>query len=161
VTISPECVYLSLGSNMAAEDNLPRAVRLLAVRVEVLAVSRVWETPAVPPSRGRFLNAAAALQTRLGPQALKRDVLRPIEAALGRVRGADKFAPRPIDLDIILHGGRLLEPDLWRYAHLAVPLADLIPGYTHPVSGETLAQAAARLLPAAGFRLRAEVSLQQ
>ncbi len=158
--MSSKRVYLSLGSNVAAERNLPRAIRLLAERVEVLALSRVWETPAVPPSRGRFLNAAAALRTGLGPQALKREVLRPVEAALGRVRGADKFAPRPIDLDIILHGGRLLEPDLWRYAHLAAPLADLIPGYTHPVSGETLAQAAARLRPASGFRLRPEVALE-
>lgn len=45
---------------------------------------------------------------------------------MGRVRSEDKFAPRPIDLDVIaFEDGSHTDPDLARYAHVAVPAADL------------------------------------
>ena len=154
-------VYLSLGSNIAPEENLPRALRLLAERVRVLGVSRVWQTPPYGTQGAPFLNAAALIETALPAERLKREILRPIEAALGRVRGPDKFAPRPIDLDILLYSGCLPDPEVWERPHLAVPLAELLPDYENPRTGEHLAEAARRLLPPAGFFPRPDVVLRR
>lgn len=138
-------VYLSLGSNIAPERNLPLAVEKLGEFGEVLAVSEAWESPPVGTSGANFLNAAVLLRTSQTLKMLKLEMLRPIEEAMGRVRGEDKNAPRPIDLDILIYNGRLLDEELWKHAHLAVPLAALHPSYTHPVSGETLASATRKL----------------
>ncbi len=153
-------VYLSLGSNIAPEKNLPRALRLLAEQVRVLGVSRVWQTPPYGTRGAPFLNAAALIETSLPAERLKGEVLRPIEAALGRARGPDKFAPRPIDLDIILYSGRLLEPEMWQRPHLVIPLAELLPDCENPRTGEHLPEAARRLLPPAGFFPRPDVVLR-
>lgn len=122
-------VHLALGSNILPHRNLPRAVERLSQAVTLLAVSSVYETPPVGGRGRNFLNAVVVAQTALTPLQLKETVLRPIEAALGRVRTADKFAPRPIDLDILAWDGVLLDADALRYAHLAVPLAEILRQY--------------------------------
>ena len=148
----PRLAYLLLGSNIRPEAHLPQALRLLQQRLPVVAVSRVWETPPVGMTGPAFYNAAVGIRTALPPDVLKTEVLRPIEAQLGRVRPADKWAPRPIDLDLVIYGGRVVDPDLWRYAHVAVPLSELLPDLRHPQTGDTLAVWAARL--AQGVPLR-------
>jgi 2-amino-4-hydroxy-6-hydroxymethyldihydropteridine diphosphokinase len=65
---------------------------------------------------------------------LKRALLE-IEARLGRVRQADKYAARTIDLDIAMYGLQVIDlegrhipdPDIARHPHVAVPLADVAP----------------------------------
>ena len=62
------------------------------------------------------------------------------ERALDRTRDpADKFAPRTIDLDLVVHDTTALDPDIVRYLHVARPLADLAPDLVHPVDGRTMA----------------------
>ena len=56
-------------------------------------------------------------------------MLRPIEAELDRRRGPDKFVPRTIDLDVLIFDERELHADIWRYAYLAVPIAEIYPDY--------------------------------
>jgi 7,8-dihydro-6-hydroxymethylpterin-pyrophosphokinase len=93
-------------------------------------------------------------------------VLYEIEQALGRVRSADKSAPRTIDLDITLFDDQVLElgqrhvpdPDLLRHPHIAVPMADLAPQYVHPETGQTLKEIAEGL-PSAGLVPRPDVAL--
>jgi 2-amino-4-hydroxy-6-hydroxymethyldihydropteridine diphosphokinase len=164
-------VIVLLGSNIAPEINLPRAFRLLAERAVISAVSCVYESAPLDaagqmiPDQGVFWNAAARIATGLPPAVLKRDVLRPIEARLGRVRTADRFAPRPIDLDVVLYGGlvlddpRLPDPGILTRAYVALPLADLIPTFTHPITGQTLAAIAAKFAGAPGIAVRTGVSL--
>lgn len=155
-------VLITLGSNIDPRVNLPRAVALLGEAVIVRAVSPVYESAPVAadgslnPAQSSFLNAAVLAETDLPPLPLKMDVLRGIEARLGRVRTADKFAPRPIDLDLALYGdwvvndsaaGLILpDPDILTRAHVALPLADLAPDMVHPLTGQTLAAIAARLV---------------
>lgn len=154
-------VLVVLGANMAPRAHLPEAVLRLAASPDVVlcAVSRVWRTPAVGAPGPDFLNAAVALDTSLGPEALRERVLRPIEAALGRVRGADRNAPRPIDLDIVVHGALvdtalgLPDPAIADQAHLALPLADVAPDWREPRTGRTLRDLAVRLAGAPGVRL--------
>jgi 2-amino-4-hydroxy-6-hydroxymethyldihydropteridine diphosphokinase len=72
-------------------------------------------------------------------------VIRPIEAALGRERSPDHYAPRPIDIDLLLYDEEPLRPDYWEQAFAMVPLAELAPGFTHPLTHEPLAETAQRL----------------
>jgi 2-amino-4-hydroxy-6-hydroxymethyldihydropteridine diphosphokinase len=151
--------YLSLGSNVDKEHNLPAAVQLLAAHGRLRAVSAIYETaPVGNPDDPSFFNAAVVLETELQPAELKRQVLARIEQQLGRQRRADPNAPRTIDVDISLFNDVVIDlgkrhipdPEILRYPHIAVPLADVAPDYRHPETGESLAQIAARVAAAAG-----------
>ncbi len=146
-------VYLCLGSNIDPVENISKAVNLLRERTHLLALSAVWETEALSAS-GRdsaadrwpnFLNLAAFVITPLDPAALKARILKPIEQQLGRVRKADKYAPRTIDLDITLYDQEQLDPEIWQRVYLAVTFAELLPDLKNPETGETLKAAAERL----------------
>lgn len=149
--------YLGLGSNISPETNFPRALNLLRGTVQVVAVSKTWNTPAVGTEGPDFLNAAVAIRTELSQNELKSRVIRKIENDLGRVRTEDKNAPRPIDIDILIFDNELFDPQIWLQVHLAVPLAELIPNYIHPESGETLAQTARRLSLSTPINLQSEI----
>jgi 2-amino-4-hydroxy-6-hydroxymethyldihydropteridine diphosphokinase len=146
--------WLLLGSNIRPEVNLVKAVDMLAGRFPLAAVSSVWQSPPADGSgQPDYLNAAVLLRTALPPEDLIAKVIVPIESALGRERSADKFAPRTIDIDLALYGERagryaggiLPHPDILRYAHFALPLAEISPDTLHPVTGEPLRTIAARL----------------
>ena len=152
-------VLISLGSNIDRDVNLLAALQTMAEEEDmtVVAVSDFLETPAIGSdgnfsSQEPFFNAAAKIETALTAVEL-RSVLRNIESTLGRVRTADKFAARPIDLDIALYsdavldleGSHIPDPDILRFPHVAVPLANVAPGWVHPITGETLDQIAKRL----------------
>lgn len=161
-------VLLTLGSNIEPETNLLAALDALDARLGLADVSPIYEAePVGAPGTPKFLNAAARTATDLPPARLKRDVLRPIEAALGRVRGPDRNAPRTIDIDIALVEGlvlddpdtgmRLPDPDILRHAHVLIPLADVAPDLLHPTEGEPLRVLAARISPPTGLRRRGDL----
>jgi 2-amino-4-hydroxy-6-hydroxymethyldihydropteridine diphosphokinase len=134
-----------LGSNIDPEKHLPEALALLADQLKVVNRSSVWETPPVGGNGPNFLNAVVLVYTPLPPETMREELLRPVEAALGRVRSSDPNAPRTIDLDILVFDGMVLEPEIWSQAHWGVPLAELIPDCLNPETGETVQQAAQRL----------------
>jgi 2-amino-4-hydroxy-6-hydroxymethyldihydropteridine diphosphokinase len=150
---------LLLGSNIRPEQNLPLAIGQLQKSLTILNISRVWETPPVGSAGPNFLNAAILVRTPLDQESLKLDVLTPLEARMGRVRSADKNAPRPIDLDIILFDGQVVDTALWHSNHRAVPIADILPDLRSD-SGETLKAAAARFVAEGSIRLRPDVELK-
>jgi len=141
-----------LGSNIEPERNLPEAVRRLRMHCRLLAVSPVYRTaPVGRRDQPAFWNAAVLLETDLPPGRFKDEVLRPIEEALKRRRTSDRNAPRTIDLDLVLFGDfvgqvgarRIPDPDLLRYAHVAIPVASVAGAICHPESGQRLAEIAA------------------
>ena len=143
--------YLSLGSNIAPEKNLPAAVRLLATMGRLVAVSSVWETaPLGVINQPNFLNAAALVETDMPALEFKQKILQHIEQTLGRVRHADKFGPRSIDIDLMLFNQQILDLDHRRIpdaevlerAFVAIPLAEIAPDYCHPETGQTLSEIA-------------------
>jgi 2-amino-4-hydroxy-6-hydroxymethyldihydropteridine diphosphokinase len=138
-------VYLGLGSNIDPQRNLPLSVALLGEQVKVKAVSNVWETPPVGISGSSFLNAATRVATELDQIELKDQILRPIETRLKRIRTGNPNISRTIDLDILIFNDILVDNDIWIYAYICVPMAELNPGYTHLLTGETIRQAAERL----------------
>ncbi len=138
-------IYLSLGSNIQPEENLPEAVELLAQRVHVISVSNAWKTPAVGSRGPDFLNAVAFIKTDLAPEVLKSDILQSIESKLGRVRTSDKNAPRTIDLDILIIDGFVIENEIWSQVYLAVPLAEIDGNFMQIESGRTILDIAQQL----------------
>jgi 2-amino-4-hydroxy-6-hydroxymethyldihydropteridine diphosphokinase len=138
-------VYLNIGSNIEPEHKLQEAVRLLRQHGQVKAISNAWQSHAFGSKGPDFLNACLLFLTSLEARELKEQVIRPIEAKLGRVRGDDKFAPRTIDIDIILFDDEPFGWEFWSNAFVVVPLADLLPGFTHPFNYEKLAHVAAHM----------------
>src|SRR5262245_61760951 len=99
--------FIALGSNLGdRQANIKGAIDALrATRgIEVTRVSSARETEPVggPVGQGRYLNAAAQIETSLSPEALLKELLA-IETRLGRVRG-EPNAPRTLDLDLLLYG---------------------------------------------------------
>jgi dihydroneopterin aldolase/2-amino-4-hydroxy-6-hydroxymethyldihydropteridine diphosphokinase len=145
--------FVSLGSNLEPEDHLRQALRLLGAQVRLVALSTVYRTPPLGrPEQPDFFNAVAEVATDLPPREL-RARLREIEARLGRVRTADKFAPRTIDLDLIVYENvqedsadlHLPDPEIAARNFLAGPLAELAPDLRLPGSAATAAELAAAL----------------
>jgi 2-amino-4-hydroxy-6-hydroxymethyldihydropteridine diphosphokinase len=135
--------YVGLGANVGnRRENLDRAVELLAAdpRIRVLAVSSVRETdPVGYQDQPRFLNAACAVETELGPRELLERLLA-IERALGRERTGPRFGPRTIDLDLLLYGDETLDqpgltvphPRLAERLFVLEPLHELAPELVLP-----------------------------
>lgn len=141
-------VLIAFGSNVAPEANVPQALDLLAEQVRVTGVSTVYRTePLGHPEQDPFLNGALAVETELSARVLKFEVLRGIERKLGRVRTADRYAARTIDLDIALYADlvldepdlRIPDPDIRKRAFVAIPLAELAPETILPGTDESLA----------------------
>jgi len=146
--------YLSLGSNIEPENNLPQAVALLGHFGRIKAASSVWQTAAVGfTEQPDFLNAAVLLETALSAEDFRLEAITQIENALGRVRTENKNGPRPIDIDIMLFNDdvltlgrrRIPDPELLERSFAAIPLAEIAPDYVHPEVNATLEEIALHL----------------
>ena len=137
--------YLNIGSNIEPEKHLREFIRMLREHGQVKAVSNAWQSHAFGSDGPDFLNACILFLTPLEASELKQQIIRPIEARLGRVRGPDKYAPRTIDIDIILFNDEPFGWEFWSNAFVVVPLADLLPDFHHPLNYEKLAQVAAHM----------------
>ena len=143
--------YLSLGSNIEPEHNLPEAVAQLARFGHVKATSSVWQTAAVGfTEQPDFLNAAVLLETEMSAKTLRQHAITEIENSLGRVRTENKNGPRPIDIDIMLFNHdvlsighrRIPDPELLERSFAAIPMAEIAPDYVHPEEKVTLEEIA-------------------
>lgn len=147
---------IGLGSNLGdRKATLDLAVATLSMTpgVSVRAVSRYHETTPVggPPGQGAFLNAAAAVETTLGPEPLL-DRLNAIEHEAGRVRSV-RWGERTLDLDLLLFGGLILETPRLQVPHprlalrrfVLAPLAEIAPGCVDPLTGLSVAALLANL----------------
>ena len=137
-------VWVSLGSNQAREASLGLAVRELRQAYGDLRLSPVYECAAVGFSGAPFLNLVAGFVTSESVVEV-RARLQAIEDVAGRVRGAEKFAPRTLDLDLLTYGAvvgvidgyELPRDEILRFAFVLKPLADLAGAEIHPLTGRT------------------------
>ena len=143
--------YIALGANLGdREANLRQAIQCMesARGVQVLQVAGFMENPAVggPEDSPAYLNTVVRIQTFLLPLQLL-DLLQTIERELGRVRLVH-WAPRTIDLDLLVYGDQVIDsPDLvvpHPRMHLRdfvlQPLAEIAPDLVHPVLKQTIRQ---------------------
>jgi 2-amino-4-hydroxy-6-hydroxymethyldihydropteridine diphosphokinase len=139
--------YVSAGSNVAPEENLRLACRELERRFGPVDVSGVYRNRAVGFEGDDFLNLVLRFRTAEPPADVVAELER-LHALAGRVRGAERFAPRTLDLDLLLYGDAVLpdpairvpREDILKYAFVLGPLAELAPGLRHPVDGRTMAE---------------------
>ncbi len=128
--------FIGLGSNIDPAGNVRSAVLALDRVAHPVRISTVYLTEALgDPTQPPYYNCVAAIATAMPPREIKFGLLRGIEDSLGRVRTADRYAPRTIDLDLIVYGElmldedglRLPDPDILKRAFLALPLFELAP----------------------------------
>jgi len=140
--------YIGFGANVNPEANILDGLERLDRFAAVTRVSRFYRTaPVDRPDQPDFLNGVCEIRTAMPPRALKFLALRRIERACGRLRTLDRHAPRPLDLDILLYGSRIIrepslvvpDPDLVSRAFLLVPLMELAGNIRLPGMGPNLA----------------------
>jgi 2-amino-4-hydroxy-6-hydroxymethyldihydropteridine diphosphokinase len=145
--VSGGTAWLSLGSNLAPEQNLRAAAAALRARFPGVRFSPVYRTAAVGFDGPDFLNCAAELPSDLDVHALDA-WLHALEDAQGRDRSQPRFASRPLDIDIVFFDGLVLNgpgnlqlprPEL-RHDFVLKPLFDLAPDLRVPGDGRRLAE---------------------
>jgi 2-amino-4-hydroxy-6-hydroxymethyldihydropteridine diphosphokinase len=128
--------FISVASNIDPAKNIKEALRLLSARTPIEKISTVYHTePELRPEQSWYYNCVVAIDTDLRPEEIKYNLLRRIENKLGRKRSADKFAARPIDLDLILYEGvtaenpelPLPDPEIFERPYLLAALRELSP----------------------------------
>lgn len=136
-------VYIGLGSNLAEPVQQLGAALAALDRLpdcRLATVSSLYASdPLGPPDQPRYVNAVAALDCALAPLQLL-DALQGIEREQGRVRKAERWGPRTLDLDILLFGDlqldeeRLSVPHYHMHARAFVlyPLAEIAPDLRLP-----------------------------
>lgn len=149
--------YLSLGSNIQPERHVVRAIELLKKYGKIEKISSAWESESVGAEGPNYLNACVLLITSLQQAELKEQALLPIETELGRQRSADKFAPRTIDIDIVLFDGKSCDDKYWEQAFVVVPLSEIHPKYQNPLTKESAIDTATRLRQQVWMETRPEV----
>ena len=134
--------FVGIGSNVEPEKHVRMAVQLMRERFGALRLSPVYRNRAVGFAGDDFLNLVAAFECDLRVDALN-SALDAIELACGRQRGAARFSPRTLDLDLLLYGTRvdaalkLPRKEILKYDFVLRPLAELAPGERHPETGMT------------------------
>jgi len=118
---------ISVGSNISPQGNIKAAERLLREEQVLLKSSAFTLTAPVPPAFGAdYLNGAFLIETALEIKALE-IYLKDVEDRLGRVRSKNRYAPRTMDLDIIIYDGRIVDEDYFSYAFVKNAVDELLP----------------------------------
>lgn len=132
-------IFISLGSNIEPERHLKAALTDLHDQFGELELSSVFESEAVGFEGSNFLNMVVAAQTELSIEDVV-SCFKQIEQAHGRVKGAKKFAPRTLDLDLLLYDDavsqlpvELPRAEILYNAFVLWPLAEIAPSLNHPV----------------------------
>ena len=140
-------VYVAAGSNVAPERNLERALAQLEREFPGVRFSPWYRNRAVGFAGEDFINLVAGFDTTLPVHAVLAR-LHAIEGRCGRPREAPRWAPRTLDLDVLLYGDlvcdepglKLPRPDLLKRAYMLGPLAALAPEVVHPTARATIGE---------------------
>ncbi|HIJ37799.1 MAG TPA: 2-amino-4-hydroxy-6-hydroxymethyldihydropteridine diphosphokinase [Rhodospirillaceae bacterium] len=158
-TIDDDLILIGLGANLPSQFGGPEETLKLALKWlerdggRIVRCSQFWLTQPVPATEDPwFVNAVAAIDSKLPPQALLA-LLHTIEDAFGRVRSVSN-APRTLDLDLLAYGREvtgdgmpliLPHPRLDQRAFVLLPLSEIAPAWSHPRSKKPLRQLIADL----------------
>ncbi|EPQ6908894.1 2-amino-4-hydroxy-6-hydroxymethyldihydropteridine diphosphokinase [Citrobacter freundii] len=135
--------YIALGSNLASPlEQVNAAIKAIGdiPHSRIVAVSSFYRTPPLgPQDQPDYLNAAVALETTLAPEELLNHTQR-IELQQGRVRKAERWGPRTLDLDIMLFGDEVINTERLTVPHYDMknrgfmlwPLFEIAPDLSFP-----------------------------
>ncbi|MGB3402737.1 MAG: 2-amino-4-hydroxy-6-hydroxymethyldihydropteridine diphosphokinase [Microcoleaceae cyanobacterium] len=146
---------IALGSNLGDSLNTVKtAVEMLnnAKILTVKSVSSWYQTAPVGPPQPDYINGTAIVELQPQYNTLEQNahalhqILLQIEAEFGRVR-RERWGPRTLDLDLLLFDQLILDtpslqiphPRMAERAFVLIPLAEIAPDWTHPVSGKAIA----------------------
>ena len=141
--------YIALGANLDQPQAQLRAALLALAElpeVRLLRTSSFYRTtPVGVEGQPDFINAVCAVETALAPEALL-DVLQALETRFGRRRDY-RYAPRTLDLDLLLHDAQSIDtprlslphPRMHLRAFVLVPLCEIAPDCRIPGRGKAAA----------------------
>ncbi|MCG3201409.1 MAG: 2-amino-4-hydroxy-6-hydroxymethyldihydropteridine pyrophosphokinase [Gammaproteobacteria bacterium] len=158
--------FIGLGSNL---EDPRRQIRTAIAELDALpytcvaARSSLYRSdPMGPPNQPDYINAVAAVDTILTPLALL-DALMGVERSHGRIRHAERWGPRTLDLDLLVYGDRITSdarltlphPGIAERVFVLLPLLEIAPDLEIPGRGRAAALAA--VLPDGGIeRLKSD-----
>ncbi|MEY3881918.1 MAG: hypothetical protein RIQ94_2714 [Pseudomonadota bacterium] len=133
--------YISIGSNIDKNKNIPASLEALKLHFGQLTISSIYESESVGFTGDTFYNLVVGFNSEFSVKEVAK-ILRQIELDNGRTRNSQKFSSRTLDLDLILYDnlilndGRLQIPrdEIERYAFVLEPLAEIAPDLKHPIS---------------------------
>lgn len=138
-------IYISIGSNIDAENKIRLAVHALQDHYGKLILSSVYESEAVGFDGDNFLNLVAAVNTNEDVYQVS-ERLRKIEDENGRTRTGPRFSSRTVDLDLLLYDDLILKEkgldiprdEITKNAFVLLPLDEIASQLIHPISGKTM-----------------------
>ncbi|CAA9891962.1 2-amino-4-hydroxy-6-hydroxymethyldihyropteridine pyrophosphokinase [Candidatus Methylobacter favarea] len=144
--IEAATAYIGLGSNLdnpAEQIKSARAAIASLTDVKELAFSGLYQSPPMgPQDQPDYLNAVMAVETHRPPINLLR-CLQAIENKHGRIRKAERWGARTLDLDLLIYGDQQIEtpeltvphPGLAERSFVLYPLAEIAPWVSVPGKG--------------------------
>lgn len=139
-------IYISVGSNVDREKHTRAGLEGMALEFGELTLSSVYESEAIGFSGSHFYNLVVGAKTT---KTIKEvcEALKSIESMNGRVRQEKKFAPRTLDLDLLLYdhvitkdGVELPRGEIEYNAFVLLPLHELAPEYIHPSTNKSIGE---------------------
>ena len=145
-------VAVSIGSNLERERNVRDALVTLGKTFGKLLRSPVYQSAAYGFDGPPFYNLVVIFYTLLDVRAV-RVKIQAIENQQGRRVGENRSGSRSLDLDLLLYGDAIIydqeldvpRREIFDHSYILKPLADLLPGTPHPVTGEVVADIWLRL----------------
>jgi 2-amino-4-hydroxy-6-hydroxymethyldihydropteridine diphosphokinase len=139
--------FIGVGSNIDRENAIRDGIRELRNTFGDLVISSVYESPAYGFEGDNFYNLVVGLDTGMAPLSLAQE-LHAIEDRHGRDRRTPRFAPRTLDLDLLLYGDLICHEegldvpreDIVKYAFVLRPLAEIAGDVRHPERGVTFSR---------------------
>ena len=140
-------IYISIGSNIDAANNIRLAIHALQDHYGKLILSSVYESEAVGFNGDNFLNLVAAVKTDEDVYTVAAR-LRTIEDKNGRDRSGPKFSSRTVDLDLLLYDDLILQKEnldiprdeITKNAFVLLPLDEIASQLIHPITGKTMCE---------------------
>ena len=139
-------IFISIGSNTEREHYVRAGVLSLQQYFGQVQLSRVYESDAVGFNGDAFYNLVAVTDTELSIADCVL-VLKQIEDSHGRIRGAEKFCGRTLDLDLLTYDQVICRQpivlprgEITENAFVLWPMAELAPNEIHPQNGLSYAR---------------------
>ncbi len=139
--------FVGIGSNTEPQRFLPAGIALLRERFGPLELSPIYQNTAVGFAGDDFFNLVAGFSSDQEPLALAAE-LRTIEDLCQRDRSLRRYAPRTLDLDLLLYGDAVFSaaglvlprPEVLQRAYILKPMADLRPNMAHPSAQQSFSK---------------------